>query len=281
MVDTKDLKSLPFGSASSSLAEGTNAQLMNKFHFIFDKTKKSQSVKSICLNLYKNFSPSKATIIVVAGGDGFMLSKLKKYYSYKKPFYGINCGTFGFLMNKFKIKNFDKTVFQSKKTVINPLILNSIDKKNIKRKTIAINEVSLLRQSKQTACLNLKLGKKNIVKKLIGDGVLVSTPAGSTAYNLSANGPILNLNSEKLAITPISPFRPRKWKGKIVSNDSVVTIKNLDCKKRPVAAVADNIEFRNIKFLKIKTNKNLKITLLFNRNKSLIKKIKAEKIKNR
>jgi len=254
---------------------------MNKFHFIFDKTNKSQKVKNIFLNLYKNYPPNKATTIIVAGGDGFMLSTLKKYCGYKKPFYGINCGTFGFLMNKFKIKNFEKTVFGSKITTINPLTLDSIDKKNIKRKTIAINEVSLLRQSKQTACLNIRIGKKDIVKKLIGDGVLVSTPAGSTAYNLSVNGPILNLNSEKLAITPISPFRPRRWKGKIVSNNLIVKIKNLDCKKRPVAAVADNIELRNIKFLKIKTNKNLKISLLFNKNRSLIKKIKSEKIKNR
>ena len=279
LVDTKDLKSLPFGSASSSLAEGTNILLMKKFHFIFDKTKKSQKVKSICLNLYKNYSPAKATAIIVAGGDGFMLSNLKKYYKFNKPFYGINCGTFGFLMNKFIIKNFEKKILQAKEVIINPLILFSTDKKNIKRKTIAINEVSLFRQSRQTASLNLKIGKKNIIKKLIGDGVLVSTPAGSTAYNLSVNGPILNVNSGKLAVTPISPFRPRRWKGKIVSNNSILRIKNLDCKKRPVAAVADNIEIRNIKIAEIKTNKNIKITLLFDKNKSLIKKIKSEKLK--
>ena len=114
---------------------------------------------------------------------------------------------------------------------------------------------------------------------MIGDGLLVSTPAGSTAYNLSVYGPILSLNSEKLAITPISPFRPRRWKGKIVSNKSIIKVKNLDFTKRPVAAVADNIEFRNIKSLSIKVNKNIKINLLHDKNRSLIKKIKLEQTK--
>ena len=252
---------------------------MIKLHFTFDKTKKSQDLKKKILKKYKNINPAGSDIIVVAGGDGYMLNALKKFAKYKKPFYGINCGTFGFLMNKFIIKNFEKKILQAKEVIINPLILFSTDKKNIKRKTIAINEVSLFRQSRQTASLNLKIGKKNIIKKLIGDGVLVSTPAGSTAYNLSVNGPILNVNSGKLAVTPISPFRPRRWKGKIVSNNSILRIKNLDCKKRPVAAVADNIEIRNIKIAEIKTNKNIKITLLFDKNKSLIKKIKSEKLK--
>ena len=279
LVDTKDLKSLPYGSASSSLAEGTRMITMNRFHFIFDKTKKSQSVKSVFLKLYKNYSLSRATFIVVAGGDGFMLNNLKKYYKFNKPFYGINCGSFGFLMNKLKNKDLEKEILQAKKIIINPLILESIDKKNIKRKVLAINEVSLFRQSRQTTSLNLKTKKKNIIKKLIGDGVLVSTPAGSTAYNLSVNGPILNINSGKLAVTPISPFRPRRWRGKIVSNDTIIIIKNLDCRKRPVAAAADNVEIRNIKSVKIRSNKKLKITLLFDKNKSLIKKIKSEKLK--
>jgi len=252
---------------------------MNKFHFIFDKTKKSQKVKKVLLKIYKNYTPSRASFIIVAGGDGFMLSNLKKHYKFNKPFYGINCGTFGFLMNKLKIKDFEKKILQSRKTIINPLSLIAIDKKNIKRKILAINEVSLFRQSRQTTALNLKIGKKNIIKRLIGDGVLVSTPAGSTAYNLSVSGPILNINSGKLAVTPISPFRPRRWKGKTISNNSIIKIKNLDCRKRPVAAAADNIEVRNIKLVKIKSNKKLKITLLFDRNKSLIKKIKSEKLK--
>ena len=137
----------------------------------------------------------------------------------------------------------------------------------------------MFRQSKQTVSLKLKIGKKNIIKKLIGDGLLVSTPAGSTAYNLSVHGPILSLNSEKLAVTPISPFRPRRWKGKIISNKLKITIKNLDIIKRPVATVADNIEVRNIKSLLIKINKNIKISLLYDNNRSLFKRILIEQIR--
>ena len=225
---------------------------------------------------YKNFSPLKATNIIIAGGDGFMLKNLKKYYKYKKPFYGINCGTYGFLMNKLNISNFEKKLNKSKKTTINTLSINCLYKKNLKRKLIAINEISIFRQSKQTASLNITVVKKKLIKKLVGDGVLVSTPAGSTAYNMSAQGPILSLNSGKLAITPINPFRPRRWKGKIISNKAVIKIKNLNPKKRPIAAVADNIELRNIKSLKINSEKKIKIVLLFDKDRSLFKKIKSE-----
>ena len=144
---------------------------------------------------------------------------------------------------------------------------------------MAINEVSLFRESRQTASLKLMVGSKTIIKNLIGDGVLISTPAGSTAYNLSVHGPILSLNSGKLAITPISPFRPRRWKGKIISNNLVIKVNNLNSKKRPVAAVADNIEVRNVKKLKIKTNKNVKIVLLYDKERSLVKRIKIEQLR--
>ena len=145
-----------------------------------------------------------------------------------------------------------------------------------KKKLLAFNEISIFRQSKQTAFLKISVGRKLIIKKLIGDGVLVSTPAGSTAYNLSVHGPILALNSGKLAITPISPFRPRRWKGKIISNKAQVKIKNLNSKKRPIAAVADNIELRNVKSLSIKRNQNINISLLFDSNRSLVKRIGNE-----
>jgi NAD+ kinase len=144
---------------------------------------------------------------------------------------------------------------------------------------IAINEISLLRQSKQTASLQIFNGRKIIIKKLISDGVLVSTPAGSTAYNLSVNGPILSLDSKKLAITPISPFRPRRWKGKIVPSSSQIKIKNLNINKRPISVVADNKEVRNVKTVNIKVNNNIQFKLLYDRNNSLTKKIKLEQIK--
>ena len=253
---------------------------MKKLHFVFDKTtKKSQTLKKIILKKYKNFSPSRADFIVVAGGDGFMLNILKRYSKIGKPFYGVNCGTFGFLMNRYVSKDIEKKISRAKKTLINPLKLITIDKNNKKRKLMAINEVSLFRESRQTASLRLKVGNQTIIKKLIGDGVLISTPAGSTAYNLSVHGPILSLNSEKLAITPIIPFRPRRWIGKIISNKLLVKISNLNPKKRPIAAVADNVEVRNVKSLQIKTDKKVKLSLLYDKDRSLVKKIKIEQLR--
>ena len=157
------------------------------------------------------------------------------------------------------------------------MIVNT--KNKLKKKAIAINEISILRQSRQAASLHVKSGKKEIIKKLISDGILVSTPAGSTAYNLSVYGPILSLNSKKLSISPISAFRPRRWKGKIVSDKSNIEIINLNPKKRPVSAVADNIEFRNAKKILIKINKKIKFNLLYDKNSSLQKKIKIEELR--
>ena len=249
---------------------------MNKLHFIFDKNKKSQNFKKKLSKKFKNYSPLKSSVIVVFGGDGFMLKNLKKYYKFNRPFYGVNCGSYGFLMNNSNINHLERKISKSKKTVINSLSVNCSYGNGLKKKLIAINEISIFRQSKQTASLNITVGQKQVIKNLIGDGVLVSTPAGSTAYNLSVHGPILSLNSGKLAITPISPFRPRRWKGKTISNNSIVKIKNLDSKKRPIAAVADNIELRNVKSLSIKRNKKINIKLLFDSSRSLVKRIKSE-----
>ena len=157
--------------------------------------------------------------------------------------------------------------------------MEAITRNNKKKIAIAINEVSLLRQSKQTAYLQIKNGRKILIKKLISDGVLISTPAGSTAYNLSVHGPILSLNSKKLAVTPISPFRPRRWKGKIVSESSLIRIKNLNTQKRPLSVVADNVEVRNVKRINIKINKLIIFKLLYDNNNSLTKKIKLEQLR--
>ena len=147
------------------------------------------------------------------------------------------------------------------------------------KKSLAINEVSILRQSRQAASLSIKQGSKQIIKKLISDGVLVSTPAGSTAYNMSVQGPILSLNSKKLSIAPISPFRPRRWKGKIVNDRLRIIITNLNSFKRPISAVADNLEVRNAKIVKIKINNKIKFNLLYDQNGSLQKKIKIEQLR--
>ncbi len=252
---------------------------MNKLHFVFDSTRKSKKLKKIISKKNKNFSIKRSDSIVVAGGDGFMLKTMKKYYKFKKPFYGINCGLIGFLMNKYISNKILEKINKSKMIAINPLEIKTTNVQGKKNSLLAINELSLLRQSKQTAFLQLKVNKKTLIKRLKGDGILVSTPAGSTAYNLSIHGPILSLNSKKLAITPISPFRPRRWKGKIVSDKTNIFITNLDSKKRPIAAVADNNEIRNIKKVTVKVNKKIKFKLLFNSKESLLKKIKLEQLK--
>ena len=253
--------------------------LNKKFHFVFDKTNKINKKKIKFLKKYKNYAPHKADTIIVLGGDGFMLRILKKLGKLNKKFYGMNMGTYGFLMNKFKTKKFIENIAKSKPVTISALQMVVKNKNNTIKKGIAINEISMLRQSKQTASLQIKNGKRIIMKKLTSDGVLVSTPAGSTAYNLSVHGPILSLNSKKLAITPISPFRPRRWKGTIVSDKSVININNLNTKKRPVSVVADNVEFRNIKSVKIYINRKIKFNLLYDSKNSLSKKIKIEQVR--
>ena len=252
---------------------------MLKPHIIFDNNSTSIKIKKHLYNNFENYSLIKSNFIIVIGGDGFMLQTLKKLYKYKKPFYGINSGNYGFLMNKFSSESIIKNLNISNCIKIYPLQMTVTNKNNQTKKSIAINEVSILRQSKQASSISITANKKNIIKNLISDGVLVSTPAGSTAYNLSAHGPILNLDSRKLAVTPISPFRPRRWKGTIVSDKSKVLIKNLDVNKRPISAVADNFEVRNAKTIKIQANKRISFELLYDKKNSLYKKIKIEQVR--
>tara|TARA_B100000795_G_scaffold118552_1_gene88189 strand:+ start:31 stop:804 length:774 start_codon:yes stop_codon:yes gene_type:complete len=253
--------------------------MRDKVHLIFDKTRASLKIKSILIKKVKFTSLIKSNIIIVLGGDGFMLQTLKKLHKYGKPFYGINSGNYGFLMNKFSSENIIKNLNKANMISISPLEMTVKNNNNQIRKSLAINEVSILRQSRQAASLSIKHGSKQIIKKLVSDGVLVSTPAGSTAYNLSVHGPILSLNSKKLSIAPISPFRPRRWKGKIVNDKLNITITNLNPTKRPISAVADNLEVRNAKSILVKTNNKIKFNLLYDKNRSLQKKIKIEQLR--
>ena len=251
----------------------------DKIYLVFDKTKSSLKIKSFLLKKIQTTSLKKSNIIIVLGGDGFMLQTLKKFYRFKKPFYGINSGHYGFLMNKFFNINFLENLKNLNHIMIHPLQMIVKNRNNQIKKSIAINEVSILRQGKQASSMSITANKKNIIKNLISDGVLVSTPAGSTAYNLSVHGPILNLDSNKLAVTPISPFRPRRWKGKIVSDKSKIIIKNLDIYKRPISAVADNFEVRNAKTITIQSNKRIIFKLLYDKKNTLYKKIKIEQVR--
>ena len=252
---------------------------MRNIQIISDKNFKSIKIKKSLSKIIKKFKPKKFNTTIVIGGDGFMLQTLKKNNRSMRFFYGVNSGNYGFLMNKFSPRNFVKNFTKSKTVSISPLEMTVRNNKNRLKKYLAINEVSILRQSRQAASLSINYGSKQIIKELVSDGVLVSTPAGSTAYNLSVHGPILSLNSKKLSISPISPFRPRRWKGKIVSDKSKIIIRNLNPKKRPISAVADNVEVRNAKNIIIKTNQNIKFNLLYDQNRGLQKKIKLEQLR--
>ena len=250
--------------------------MRNNPSIISDKNHKSLRLKKILLKKIKLNQIKRKNLLIVIGGDGFMLQTLKKHNKSSKLFYGINSGNYGFLMNKFSEKHIVKNLEKAKITKISPLEMKV---NNLKKKVYAINEVSILRQSRQAANLSIKCNSKYIMRKLVSDGVLISTPAGSTAYNLSVHGPILNLNSKKISIAPISAFRPRRWLGKIVSDKSLIKIINLNSTKRPVSAVADNIEVRNAKKIIVSTNKKIKFNLLYDQNRSLQKKIKLEQIR--
>ena len=236
---------------------------------VSDNNKKSLMIKYLVYKILKK-KDFKKNIIIVIGGDGFMLETLKKYKDSKKLFYGINSGDYGFLMNKFSKKNLYKNLLKAKQVSISPLEMIVKNKKNKIKKSIAINEVSILRQSRQAANLLIKNKSKILMKRLVSDGV---------AYNLSVNGPILGLNSKKISIAPISAFRPRRWIGKIVSDKSKIIIKNLNPFKRPVSAVADNVEIRNAKSIIVQISKKKKFNLLYDKNSSLQKKIKLEQLR--
>ena len=252
---------------------------MKKPLIISDKNKKSLSIKKKVKKILSRQKLNKSNVVIVIGGDGFMLQTLKKNNKMNKQFYGINSGNYGFLMNKFSSKNIIKNLSRANMVSISPLEMIVKNRNNQIKRSIAINEVSVLRQSRQAASLSIKQGSRQIIKKLVSDGVLISTPAGSTAYNLSVYGPILSLNSKKLSIAPISPFRPRRWRGKIVSDKMKIIITNLNPAKRPISAVADNLEVRNAKSISVQTNNKIKFNLLYDKNRSLQKKIKIEQLR--
>ena len=252
---------------------------MSKPQIISDRNKKSSNIRNSLLKKINKHKFKRDDLVIVIGGDGFMLETLKKNKNSKKRFYGINSGNYGFLMNKYSSKNIIKNLVNANMISISPLEMIVKNNNNQTKRSLAINEVSVLRQSRQAASLSIKHGSKQIIKNLVADGVLVSTPAGSTAYNLSVHGPILSLNSKKLSIAPISPFRPRRWRGKIVGDKLKITITNLNPTKRPISAVADNLEVRNAKSISVQTNNKIKFNLLYDKSKSLQKKIKIEQLR--
>lgn len=244
---------------------------------IADDTKKAMEAYDIISKKYDLVSdPSKADVIVVLGGDGFMLRCLHEYMKLDIPFYGINCGTVGFLMNQYDDNGLTKRLAVTKTEIINPLNMIAKTKDGLEQHALSVNEVSLLRSSRQAANLRISINGVVRIEELSCDGVLVATPAGSTAYNLSVHGPIIPLGAGILAITPISPFRPRRWKGALLSHKDIVTIEILDPTKRPVNAVADFTEAKDVVKVEISEASDKSIKLLFDPGHSLEDRIISE-----
>lgn len=217
-----------------------------------------------------------ADVIVAIGGDGFMLQTLHDTLETGLPIYGINRGTVGFLMNDLEDNDLASRLANAEIAVIHPLAMVATDAKGKTHHALAINEVSLLRETRQSAKLQISVDGKVRLEELLCDGALVATPAGSTAYNLSAHGPILPIDARLLALTPISAFRPRSWRGALLSHDAEVRFDVLEAAKRPVSAVADHTEIRNVVQVTIKENRNVSLKLLFDEGHSLDERILSE-----
>ena len=217
-----------------------------------------------------------ADVIVALGGDGFMLETLHRTLSLDHPIYGMNCGSVGFLMNDFVEEGLTERIGAAEKAVIHPLAMSAVDRKGETWTALAINEVSLLRQTHQTAKLRIVIDGRERIGELVCDGVLVATPAGSTAYNLSAHGPIIPLDAQVLALTPISAFRPRRWRGALLRHTAKVRFEVLEADKRPVSAVADNYEVRDVASVEMAEDRKVSICMLFDAGRSLEERVLAE-----
>ncbi|MEQ8178281.1 MAG: NAD kinase [Amphiplicatus sp.] len=225
---------------------------------------------------YGDASPAEADIIVAVGGDGIMLETLRTTMSSGKPVYGVNCGTVGFLMNALDPDRLLQRIAEAESATIHPLAMKATTVDGHVELATAINEVSLFRQTRQSARVRLHVNDKTRMDSLICDGILLATPAGSTAYNLSAHGPILPLNAHVLALTPISAFRPRRWRGALLPREARVRFEALDPELRPVSAVADNLEVRNVAAVEVREDRAISMTLLFDRGQSLEERVLRE-----
>ena len=231
--------------------------------------------KRLC-DLYNHVELEKANVVVALGGDGLMLKTLRKFMDTQIPVYGMNCGSVGFLMNEFSEENLLERLHQASLIELHPLVMEVKDERGLFHREKAINEVSLFRKSSQAAKVSISIDEKVQLEELICDGIIIATPAGSTAYNLSAHGPILPRAANLLALTPISAFRPRRWRGALLPNHITVTIENLNPKKRPLNAMADNHEINNVKSVNIHESRSSNSLVLFDHEQGLEDRILKE-----
>lgn len=244
--------------------------------FVTSDTPEARAARETLAAIYGNAPVAEADVIVALGGDGLMLQTLHRFMGSGKPIYGMNRGSVGFLMNEYRASSLTERLEAAERSVVHPLAMTVTDEAGAVHTARAINEVSVFRQSYQAAKLKLSVDGKTRMAELVADGVLVATPAGSTAYNLSANGPILPLNAPMLALTPISAFRPRRWRGALLPDRATISIDVLEAEKRPVNAVADHFEFRSVRRIDVSMDHSVDLVMLHDPDHSLDERILRE-----
>lgn len=247
-----------------------------KFHFIASENPEAKEVLKVLIKRYDQTKLDLSDVIIAIGGDGMLLKALRNSIEKNKPVFGLNKGNVGFLMNELSFDNLENRIQTARKVKMHPLFMSAHKINGNIFTELAVNEVSILRQTHQAAHLKITVDKKERLNELVCDGILVSTPIGSTAYNLSARGPIIPLNANILALTPISSFRPRRWRGALLPQRVKIRIEVLNFDTRPVSATADNVEARDIKYIEISTDKTKKLTILHDSDHSLDERIMKE-----
>ena len=251
-------------------------QRYDRIAFVASPGAEAQQALTELTRVYGNHAPDDADVVVALGGDGLMLQTLHRHMRSGKPIYGMHRGTVGFLMNEFSTRDLHARLTAARDTEINPLLMRATDVQGKVHLHHAINEVSLFRQTHQAARLRILIDEHERMPELVADGIMVATPAGSTAYNLSAQGPILPINAALLALTPISAFRPRRWRGALLPNTAFVVIEVLEGEKRPVAAVADHEEARDVRRVEVISDRTISMRMLFDPGHSLEERILRE-----
>ena len=247
-----------------------------KFHFIASENPEAKEALKVLIKRYDQTKLGLSDVIIAIGGDGMLLKALRNSIEKNKPVFGLNKGNVGFLMNELSFDNLENRIQTARKVKMHPLFMSAHKINGNIFTELAVNEVSILRQTHQAAHLKITVDKKERLNELVCDGILVSTPIGSTAYNLSARGPIIPLNANILALTPISSFRPRRWRGALLPQRVKIRIEVLNFDTRPVSATADNVEARDIKYIEISTDKTKKLTILHDSDHSLDERIMKE-----
>jgi len=248
----------------------------DRIAFVASAGEEAQAALAQLVDLYGNCNPADADVVVALGGDGLMLQTLHQHMRTGKPIYGMHRGTVGFLMNEFSTHDLGARLSAARETLINPLLMRATDVHGAVHIHHAINEVALFRQTNQAVRLRILIDEHERMPELIADGILVATPAGSTAYNLSVQGPILPINAALLALTPISAFRPRRWRGALLPNAAYVVIEVLEGGKRPTAAAADHDEVRDVSRVEVLSDKTISMRMLFDPGHSLEERILRE-----